>query len=499
MFDFKNTTTLSPILTVDSYKTSHFMQYPEGTSRVSSYIEARGYSGPADAVVLTLQANGVADDIVGAAMVRADQEAFKESVFFGLQAFIKAYLLTPVTMDDVTFADEFFTKHGVPFNKAGWTDIVLGFGGYMPVTIEAVEEGTVMPLKNVQLQITPEPGFGWLTSYLETALLRAIWYPSTVATLSREAKKIIMDGLILTSDDPEGQIGFKLHDFGARGATSSEAAMLGGMGHLLNFLGTDTVEAVFGARKFYNEPMAGFSIPATEHSTMTSWTRACEVEAYRNLLKKYPTGLIGCVSDSYDMMNAAANIWGGVLKDEVLARDGVLVIRPDSGDPTVMPLDVIEVLMDKFGYTVNNKGFKVLPDQVRVIQGDGMNIQTIRKLIANAIRRHISLDNFAMGMGGGLLQKVDRDTLKYAMKANAIEVDGVWVDVYKDPITDKGKKSKRGRLALVKRDGVFTTIRRDELVVGGHGTEKNYLRPVYKNGELLIEEDFSVLRERAAL
>ncbi|QGH74888.1 putative nicotinate phosphoribosyltransferase [Bacteriophage DSS3_MAL1] len=468
MFDAAMITGLSPILTTDSYKTSHFNQYPAGATRVSSYIEPRG-------------------------------GRFDEAVFFGLQAFIKAYMMQPLTMEDVEFAAEFYAAHGVPFYKEGWTQIVLGHGGYLPVTIEAVPEGTVMGTRNVQVQVTSAPGFAWLTSYVETALLRAIWYPSTVASLSREAKKVILGGLNLTSDDPEGQIAFKLHDFGARGATSSEAAMLGGMGHLVNFMGTDTVEAALGARRFYNEPMAGFSIPATEHSTMTSWTRDGEIDAYRNLLRQYPTGLVACVSDSYDMMNAAANIWGGVLKDEVMARDGTLVIRPDSGDPTVMPLDVIEVLMDKFGYTVNKAGYKVLPDQVRVIQGDGMNIDTIGELISNAVERGISVDNFAMGMGGGLLQKVDRDTMKYAMKANAIEIDGKWVDVYKDPITDQGKKSKRGRLALVKRDGEFTTIRKDELVKGAHGVETNYLRPVYENGQLLVEDTFAAIRERAAI
>ncbi len=468
MFDAACITGLSPILTTDSYKTSHFNQYPAGASRVSSYIEPRG-------------------------------GRFDEAVFFGLQAFIKAYMQTPITAMDVEFAADIYLQHGVPFNKDGWMQVVNGYGGYLPVTIEAVPEGTVMPTRNVQVQVTSAPGFSWLTSYVETALLRAVWYPSTVATLSRDAKKVILAGLEKTSDNVEDQIGFKLHDFGARGATSSEAAMLGGMGHLVNFLGTDTVEAVIGARRFYDEQMAGFSIPATEHSTMTSWTRDGEIDAYRNLLEQNPTGLVACVSDSYDMMNAAANIWGDVLKEEVLARDGTLVVRPDSGDPTVMPLDVIDVLMDKFGYTVNSKGFKVLPDQVRVIQGDGMNIDTIGELIDNAIARGISLDNFAMGMGGGLLQKVDRDTMKYAMKANAIEVNGEWVDVYKDPITDQGKKSKRGRLALVKRDGEFVTIRRDELVKGAHGTERNMLRMVYENGVTFFEDDFATIRERAAV
>ncbi|WNL50713.1 nicotinamide phosphoribosyltransferase [Ruegeria phage RpAliso] len=467
MFDCANLTGLNPIFTVDSYKTSHFNQYPAGATRVSSYIEARG-------------------------------GRFDEVVFFGLQAFIKAYLLTPITADDVNAAAETFASHGVPFYKEGWMQVVNGFGGYLPVTIEALPEGTVTKTRVPQVQITCAPGFWWLTSYLETALLRAVWYPSTVATLSREAKKVIVAGLEKTADNLDG-LPFKLHDFGARGATSAEAAMLGGMGHLVNFMGTDTVEAVIGARRYYDERMAGFSIPATEHSTMTSWTRDGEVDAYRNLLEQYPTGLVACVSDSYDIMNAVTNIWGGELKDEVMARDGTLVVRPDSGDPTQMPLDVIEALMDKFGYTVNAKGYKVLPPQVRVIQGDGMNIDTIGVLIQNAAERGISVDNFAMGMGGGLLQKVDRDTCKYAMKANAIEVNGAWVDVYKDPITDQGKKSKRGRQAVVMRDGELTAIRRDDLVKGAHGTERNYLRTVFENGNLLVNDIFAEVRERAAV
>lgn len=468
MFDAAMITGLSPILTTDSYKTSHYTQYPEGTSRVCSYIEPRG-------------------------------GRFEETVFFGLQAFIKSYLLTPITAEDVAFADELFSAHGVPFYKEGWMRIVNGFGGMLPVTIEAVPEGTVMAPLNVQVQITCEPGFWWLTSYVETALLRAVWYPSTVATLSRTAKKVIFSGLEKTSEDPEGQIAFKLHDFGARGATSSEAAMLGGMGHLVNFMGTDTIEAIVGAKRFYNEPMAGFSIPASEHSTMTSWTRGGEVDAYRNLLEKNPTGLVACVSDSYDIFNAVNNIWGGELKDLVMSRDGTLVVRPDSGDPTVMPLDVVEMLMDKFGSTVNGKGFRVLPPQVRVIQGDGMNIDSIGTLVGNAVQRGISVDNFAMGMGGGLMQKVDRDTMKYAMKANAVDVGGSWVDVYKDPVTDSGKVSKRGRQALVKRDGVLTTIRKDDMVQGAHGAERNYLRPVYRNGSLLVDDDFSEIRVRAEI
>jgi nicotinamide phosphoribosyltransferase len=469
MFDFVNTTALNPILRTDSYKTSHFNQYPKGATRVSSYIEPRG-------------------------------GMFEEAVFFGLQAFIKAYLLTPITGYDVDAAAALYEVHGVPFNREGWKRIVTVHKGYLPIEICAVPEGTVMGVRNVQVQVTnTDPELPWLTSYVETALLRAVWYPSTVATLSRRMKQFIWQGLVQTSDDPAGQIGFKLHDFGARGAASSEAAMLGGMGHLVNFFGTDTVEAIVGARRFYGEDMAGYSIPATEHSTMTSWGRENEVDAYRNLLVQNPKGLVACVSDSYDIFNAVRHLWGEQLRDEVMARDGTLVIRPDSGNPTVMPLDIIELAMEKFGFTVNGKGFRVLPPQVRIIQGDGMDAESIPRLLQNAADRGISVDNFAMGMGGGLLQKVDRDTMKYAMKANAIEIDGVWHDVFKDPITDQGKQSKKGKQALVMFDGTLTTIREDMIPQGSHGPAQNHLRPVYRNGELLINDSFATIRERAVL
>lgn len=461
---------LTPITRTDSYKASHFLQYPEGATRVSSYIEPRGGE-------------------------------FDEIVFFGLQAFIKEYLLTPITAADINEAEAIFTAHGEPFNKAGWVRILNKHGGYLPIEIKALREGTVTPTSIPQVQVVnTDPELPWLTSYVETALLRAVWYPSTVATLSREAKKIIYQGLVLTADDPDAEIGFKLHDFGARGATSSEAAMLGGMAHLINFLGTDTVEGLVGASAYYNaEGPAGFSIPATEHSTVTSWGRDGELAMFKNLLEKHPTGLVACVSDSYDIFKATRHYWGEELRDAVLARDGTLVVRPDSGEPTVMPLDVIEILMEQFGYTTNSKGFRVLPPQVRVIQGDGMNIDTIRRLVTNAYERGLSVENFAMGMGGGLLQKVDRDTCKYAMKANAVEIGGEWRDVYKDPITDQGKKSKRGRQMVAIIDGEYTALQLDKVPTNsGHGIA-NQLRTVYRDGVLLSDDTFEAIRERAAI
>lgn len=470
MLDFgsNNPVLFSPIVRTDSYKFSQYRQYPPGTKYIRSYIEGRGGKG--------------------------------DILFFGLQAFIKEYLMLPVTQADLDFAERVIGLHGTPFNKDGWQYIIDVHGGRLPIEIEAVAEGTVMAPGDVQVQIVnTDPNCFWLTSYVETALLRAVWYPSTVASASYAMKKAIYDGLVRTSEAADEQIAFKLHDFGARGASSAETAELGGMAHLVNFMGTDTFEGVLSAMKFYNTDVCGYSIPASEHSTITSWGRSGELDAFRNMLEQFPTGLVACVSDSYDLMKAVREYWGTYLKDAILARDGTLVVRPDSGDPVKTPVEVIEALMECFGYTINSKGFKVLPDQVRVIQGDGIGPDELKAIIDLCIERGISLDNIAFGMGGGLLQKVNRDTFKYAMKANeALVVDG-WVPVFKDPITDPGKRSKKGRQALVKRDGKFVTIPASEIVKGVHGQEQNYLRPVFRDGVLLIDDTFDAIRARAVV
>ena len=464
---------ISAIIRTDSYKFSQWVQYPAGTTHVSSYIESRG-----------------GED---------------ESVFFGLQAFMKDYLTTPITMADVDRAEKIVTAHGLPFNREGWEIIVNEYNGMLPVEIEAVAEGTVMPTHNVQVQVVnTDPRLWWLTSYLETALLRGVWYPSTVATKSRKMKKLIKAALEKTSDVPvEAQINFKLHDFGARGASSSETAILGGMAHLVNFMGTDTAEALVGVMEYYNtDEVVGFSIPASEHSTITSWGRENEVKAFDNMISQFagPGKLYACVSDSFDIYKACSDLWGTALKDKIIASRGTLVVRPDSGDPTTVPIEVLEILLEKFGYTVNSKGFKVLPPHIRVIQGDGINEKSLPIILDNLIAAGISAENIAFGMGGGLLQAWNRDTLKYAMKASALKgPDGVWRGFSKDPISDHGKKSKEGRLALVKEAGFgvaeyIRTVPEDYI---WEFEAKNLLRPVFKNGVILIEDTFENIRERA--
>ncbi|HRJ51930.1 MAG TPA: nicotinate phosphoribosyltransferase [Candidatus Thiothrix moscowensis] len=452
------------ILNTDSYKASHFLQYPAGTQVVSSYIESRGGQ-------------------------------FPHTLFFGLQAFIKEYLLKPVTTADIDEAEAVFAAHGVPFFREGWEQIVQQHGGFLPIEIEALPEGMIVPTGNALVQIrNTDPQAFWLTSYLETALLRAVWYPTTVATLSWQVKQSIRQALEATCDNPMVELPFKLHDFGARGVSSHESAALGGMAHLVNFMGSDTVVALLAARKYYGADMAGFSIPAAEHSTITAWGREGETDAYANMLQQFGQAgkILAVVSDSYDIYHAVSEIWGKQLRAQVERSGATVVIRPDSGVPEDIVPEVLERLYAEFGGRVNSKGYKVLSDCVRVIQGDGVDVDSIGVILQRIQQAGFSTENVAFGMGGGLLQKVNRDTLRFAMKASAMQINGAWRDVYKQPITDSGKNSKRGRLAVIKDAGVIKTVREDAL-----SWESNCLRPVFRNGELLVDDDFDVIRTRS--
>jgi len=460
----------NPILTVDSYKTSHKWQYPDGTRHVSSYIEARA-------------------DKSGLAVPGV--------VVFGLQAYLRRLAAAPITAAGIEQAEAIFAAHGVPFYAEGWREILADHGGRLPVEIRAVAEGSVVPLGHALLQVVnTDPRAFWLTSYLETGLLRALWYPSTVATVSWAVKRLLRAAWEATSDAPVDSLDFKLHDFGARGASSAETAALGGMAHLVNFQGTDTVEALIAAARFYDEPMAGFSIPAAEHSTITSWGREGEAAAYANMLRQFggPGRIVAVVSDSYDVFHAVESLWGGTLRQQVLDMGGTLVIRPDSGDPVEVVALVLQLAAKAFGTSRNRKGYEVLHPAVRVIQGDGINPSTIQAILERMRRDRFAIDNIAFGMGGALLQKVDRDTFSWAMKASAIECDGVWRDVFKEPVTDQGKGSKRGRLALCRdRTGGWHTVAAESCPAAD-----NLLRPVFRDGVLLAPVRFAEVRARAA-
>jgi nicotinamide phosphoribosyltransferase len=446
------------ILNTDSYKSSHYLQYPQKSEFISSYIEARGGE-------------------------------YEQTLFFGLQAFIKEYLLQPITQEDVEEAKEIIELHGLPFNYDDWTYIVETYDGYLPLEISAIKEGMLTPLGVPLVQvINTDKKLAWLTSYIETALLRAIWYPTTVASLSYSIKQDIKYFLEETADNASEQLLFKLHDFGARGVSSEESSTLGGMAHLVSFIGTDNLSAIVGAKRYYNASMAGFSIPASEHSTMTSWQREGERDAYANMVKEFAKEgtIFAVVCDSYDIFNAIENIWAKELQEEIKKSGATLVIRPDSGDPKEMVLEVMQRVYKSFGGYKNTKGYIVLDDCVRIIQGDGVDAKAIKEILQALKEEGFSSENIAFGMGGALLQQVNRDSLSFAMKASAIQVDGRWRDIYKAPITDLKKHSKKGRLALSRE---YKTLRLEDL-----GEEENLLEVVYKDGSLKKEYSFEDIR-----
>lgn len=460
-------TVANPILNTDSYKTSHYLQYPRGTTRVFSYVESRG---------------GVWD----------------RTLFFGLQAILKQEFLQPVTRAHIDEARALLAVHGVPFNENGWLRLVEKHGGRFPLEIRAAPEGSVIPVHNALMSvINTDPEFFWLTSYVETALLR-VWYPTTVATISWHVRQTIAEALIKTADHPQAELPFRLHDFGSRGVSSYQSAALGGLAHLVSFKGTDTLAALLSARDFYHEPMAGYSIPAAEHSTITAWGREGEVDAYANIVAQFgkPGKIFACVSDSYDIFAAVDHLWGETLRQQVVDSGATLVVRPDSGDPETIVAKTLELLAGRFGFDVNSKGYRVLRN-VRVIQGDGVDPESIKAMVARVIRDGFSAENVAFGMGGALLQRLDRDTQKFAYKASAAEIGGVWRDIYKDPVTDHGKRSKRGLLGLV-NDGRYRTVAVDAERFEPQGGGVNLLRPVYRDGALLVDEPLSLIRERAA-
>jgi nicotinamide phosphoribosyltransferase len=355
-----------------------------------------------------------------------------------------------------------------------------------------VPEGSTIPTGNVLMTVENTCAkCYWLTNFMETLLVQ-VWYPSTVATISREMKKVIYAALKKSGD--VGLIDFKLHDFGCRGVSSMESALIGGMAHLINFKGTDTVPGLVGARRYYDEECAGFSIPAAEHSTITSWGRTGEYEAFSNMLAQYPTGLVAVVSDSFNIYDACSVLWGTRLKDSVMGRDGTLVVRPDSGTPHEVVPKILDILGSKFGYTVNSKFFKVLDPHIRVIQGDGIEPQnqTIERIYQAMFQHGWSADNIAFGSGGGLLQKMNRDTQKYAFKCSSIVRDGKEVDVYKQPVDAGWKASKMGRLMLYNGlEGYETTRFKEGL--------RDELQLVFENGTIMRNFKFKEIRDRVCV
>jgi len=465
------------ILKTDSYKCIHFLQYPENCKYVYSYFESRNGS------------------------------KFDNTVFFGLQYILKEHLEgVVVTRKDIEDAANLCKVHFGSekyFNRKGWEYILNNCGGKLPIRIRAIPEGSVIPTSNVLMTVeNTDENCPWLTNHLETVLTH-VWYPTTVATLSRETKKIIEKYFDKTSTSDKSAIAFMLHDFGFRGTETVESASIGGAAHLINFMGTDTIVGMLLAMDYYRAPLEGlaYSVPASEHSVMTAFGEDGEEKVLDNLLEKHPTGILSIVSDSYDIKRFVKK-YIKERKDIILNRQlndiGAcrFVVRPDSlrsktDTPEKQMLWLIKELYKIFGGTTNSKGYTVLNPKVGCLWGDGIDKDGIEKILKLTSDNGFSIENFVFGMGGGLLQKVNRDTCRFAFKCSAQKQGDEWFDIQKKP-PDKSKASKKGKLKLIKINGEYKTVSID---AGGD----DLLETMFDNGEITKQYTLSEIRERAKI
>lgn len=451
------------ILASDAYKMFHWGLYPEGTEKVFSYLESRGGKYPA-------------------------------TMFYGLQIYLKKYLEGVVVerwmIDE---ADEFCKRmFGADyFNREGWQRIVDVHGGKIPIRIRAVPEGTLVSNHNVLVTMeNTDERLPWVTNFFETLLFEAEWYGSTVATTSFFIKKTIDEYAKKTGE----RVGpFHLNDFGFRGVSSKESAGIGGSAHLINFLGTDTLEGIRYAMHYYDADVCGYSVAATEHSVTCMYTKEGELDAYRAFIKRVPKGILSVVSDSFDYYTVVEEWYGKILKDDILARDGKFVVRPDSGNPPAVAVWTLNSLWKSFGGTKNEKGFKVLNPKVGIIYGDGIDYDLIGQILSAVVGAGFAVSNIIFGMGGALLQRLDRDTQKMAFKASWGQVNGVGRDVWKETKTDASKASKRGRIKLIKDNKLNTFITVDE----SDSRPDTTMVTVFENGKVTKTYTFDEVRKNA--
>lgn len=462
------------ILILDSYKLGHGVMYPKATCGMFGYIEARAKGDDVFPPVVPV--------IVPA----------------GAQMFVHKYLSMKVTVEDINEAEAFAAAHGEPFDRLMWETVVNDHDGFLPIVIKAVPEGTPVASGNIIVSVHSEDELVWpIVSLIETMLQRAVWYPTTIATNDRKVYQLLASALAETSDNP-GAINFMYHDFGGRGVSSHESAEIGGFAHLIHFMGSDTVEGVRAANFYYKSPMSAYSVIASEHSVQTSYgpTEENQEEYLAMMLDNFakPGAIVSIVIDGYDMMREAKQLCTK-FRQQIIDSKAKIVFRPDSGDAIVNVIKILNLQAEHFGFTINSKGYKVV-NNVAVIQGDGIDYRTI-ELIIHAVKLNgYSIENVVFGSGGALLQKVNRDSYKFAQKASAIKLrkeDGTfeWKPIFKDPVTDPGKTSKKGLLALEQVDGEYKTVNILDPKLDSE------LKVIYDHGKIYANETLDTIRERA--
>ena len=458
---------------IDAYKLGHMCQYPQDTEYVYSVLQ-----------------------------LRSDKN-FKQVPIVGLQYLIKEYLMQPILEEDVKELIEESKLMGIYHPETETKLMALVELGYLPIEIKALPEGSIVEMPNAICTIqNTVKGFHWCVGMVETLLLKW-WSALTTSACSFEYRKLVNKYFKETSDNDFLQP-FAVHDFGSRGCQAPEDASFTGMAHLLNFDGSDTIVAMPLIRKYYNaQGMVGCSVPASEHSVMCSFGREDEIKAFEHMMDTYPTGIVSIVSDTYNWYDVMDKMTLD-LKDKIVARDGKVVFRPDSGNPYeiicgISPmrgtaitygskqLGGIRALDKVFGHTVNSKGYKVLDSHVGLIYGDGMYLERFEKTLETLKHLGYSAENLVIGVGG-ILRNHSRDTLGAAFKATCVCRNGVWTPIMKDPITDQGKKSYKGFVYVSKQDGKYVTSNQE--------TSENLLTTVFKNGKIIKDYTWEEIKER---
>jgi len=482
---------MNPLLLTDGYKTSHNKQYPEGTTLVYSNFTPRSNK---------YAPKGCNEVVVfGTQMVMMQiHETFQKDFFDKPKDEVCGEMKRELSM---YLDSEYDVSH---FEK-------LHDLGYLPINVKSLPEGTKAPIKVPVMTIyNTHPDFYWITNYLETILSNLLWKPMTSATIAHQYRKVLTSWQEKTDAEKAWFVDWQGHDFSMRGMDSVEAVISSGLGHLTSFLGTDSLPTIYGARKYYraNGFVAG-SVPATEHSVMCAGGKEDEIETFRRLLNTYPTGILSVVSDTWDLWKVCTE-HVVTLKEEILARDGKLVIRPDSGDPVdilcgiklgeekgteLMPelKGVIELLWDVFGGTINEQGYKVLDPHIGAIYGDSITIDRADEICRRLDSKGFASTNVVLGIGSFTYQYNTRDTFGFAMKATYVEVNGVGREIFKDPITDDGtKKSATGLLSVHNHDGEYVLIDR----CTWEGESVSSLQTIYKDGEFYNTTTLAEIREK---
>lgn len=484
---------MSPILLKDGYKVGHKFQYPQGTTLVYSNLTPR----------------------------KARNSEVNEIVFFGLQYFIKEYLIHQ-------FNEDFFKRPKAEVIKeyARRMDTYLGKDsityqhiadlhdlGYLPLEIKALPEGSLVPMRVPIFTIKNTlPEFFWLTNMLETVLSAVLWKPSTSATTAFEYLRTFTRYAKDTVGDDLSFIPWQGHDFSFRGMSGIEDAVMSGAGHLLSFSGTDTIPAIDFLERYYNadaeKELIGGSVPATEHSVMCMGTQGDEIGTFERLIGQvYPAGIVSIVSDTWDFWQVITEFLPK-LKSKILARNGKVVIRPDSGDPVKIIIGdedakpgspeykgAIECMWETFGGTVTPKGYKLLDSHIGLIYGDSITTERQRAILDGLKKKGFASYNVVLGIGSYTYEYVTRDTFGFAMKATYGEVDGVGRDIFKDPKTDDGtKKSAKGLMQVYRDPSTGKLTLKDQCTWEEEG--QGELKTVFKDGKLLVDSTLAEIRER---